>query len=267
MLSTLSSLTHAKVGVLNPEGFPHLWQGETENPQTHCFPAAMSNILMAVKPQVAQLKPLTHLGLEQALAHFMQTDRKGLGTELDDCLEGLAHFLEQHAVPYKRIVYHGALNAPQQYQLSHLPTEGQPPSLASLKAILAKGEPCMSMLGWYYYNPQEGLYRRYGSHAVTIVGIEESVLTARKRLLVRDPNITFPNPWHEPLLLRLPLKPLKQNDTLYAKNSKEETAYFPLKTKGFYAVSRRLPMKPQGTVAILEGFLHIEGLANKKWIA
>jgi hypothetical protein len=221
----------------------------------------MSNWMEAKKHYSTTLKSLSHGTIEAHLAEAFKTNQQGIGTNITACLGGLVSFLTQHNLQAKAIRYQGPLQV-ETTSVDGLVSTSKQPCLKQLKQALQQHDPVMAIVGWYYYDAKNHVMQRSGSHAVSVVAIEQHpLLPWRQTLLVRDPNLKDRNPWGEDLLSRFPLKPITdQRLQLWCRKPTHETQHFPVSAKGFYSISKVFPMKPQGTKGILEGLVIVGGL-------
>lgn len=262
----VNDLCH-RIGVPNPEQFPHLPQKYTANPLTHCFPASASNLVEYHKRAAQQLQDVPQRMIEARLADYFQTDRHGVGTSMPHFLNGLTTFLKEQHLDYERIRYEGPLGGTDRFKLT---AHDHQPTLAHIEQSLVKGEPLIGSLGWYYFNKASQSYVRDGSHAVTLIGLERPLWRpGQVTLLVRDPHVRPDNPWKEPTLSRLPLQAIRATAARLTSEEalSDDVQHFPVPAKGFFQVNKVFPYKPQKTLAILESVVSIEGLKARDWAA
>jgi len=177
---------------------------------------------------------------------FMNTKGQE-GTEVDEVLAGVKHYVLKQGYSIKRLEYQGFRSISPEFDggLRH-------PRLAWLKeGIIGKSAVWLN-LGWYQYISQSNTYVRMGGHWVTLVGygVDENNQPANNVLIIHNPSpragLTFHNDFCR-------LQPI---DGVLV--SRKVLLGFPRPGMGFYKIVSGLPAIPKCDTAILEGAIVLE---------
>lgn len=178
------------------ETTPNFWQRQPDTDfaqggKMYCGPTAASNALMWFgRHGFPKLTPPAPDALSEqskmidilASKNYMNTADKN-GTKLPVVICGIKNYVSVCGYSVASIQYKGINQCPQQYLIGEIPDlNWMAENTAGLTGQLLG-------IGWYKYDKQTNIYRRFGGHYLTVVGCEKdaSIDNVPYVLLVHNP--------------------------------------------------------------------------------